>query len=92
MVKKVAEQRSIPMKLLVGPSRRRELVKVRHIAMYLCRELTNNTLSSVGLFFGGRDHTTVLHACTQVERVYKKKKVVTKFIEQLSRDLSVANF
>ena len=92
VVKKVAEQRSIPMKLLVGPSRRRELVKVRHIAMYLCRELTNNTLSSVGLFFGGRDHTTVLHACTQVERVYKKKKVVTKFIEQLSRDLSVANF
>jgi chromosomal replication initiator protein len=92
IVKKVAELRSVPLKLLVGPSRRKELVKTRHIAMYLCRELTQNTLHSIGLFFGGRDHTTVLHACSQVEKVYKQKGVVNKFISQISRDLSVANF
>tara|TARA_Y100000588_G_scaffold393231_2_gene508220 strand:- start:13630 stop:14973 length:1344 start_codon:yes stop_codon:yes gene_type:complete len=92
VVKKVSEIRSIPMKVLIGPSRRREIVKTRHLAMYLCRELTNNTLTSVGLFFGGRDHTTVLHACSQVEKVYKKKKAVSKFISQISKDMSVANF
>ena len=92
VVKKVSEIRSIPMKVLIGPSRRREIVKTRHLAMYLCRELTNNTLISIGLFFGGRDHTTVLHACSQVEKVYKKKKAVSKFISQISKDMSVANF
>ena len=71
---------------------RKEIVKTRHLAIYLCRELTNNTLTSIGLFFGGRDHTTVIHACSQVEKVYKKKIAVTKFINQISKDLSVANF
>jgi chromosomal replication initiator protein len=92
IVKKVSEIRNFPLKTIVGPSRRKEIVKTRHLAMYLCRELTNNTLTSIGLFFGGRDHTTVIHACSQVEKVYKKKIAVTKFIDQISRDLSVANF
>ena len=92
VVKKVSETRNVPMKLIVGPSRRKETVKIRHLAIYLCRELTNNTLTSIGLFFGGRDHTTVIHACAQVEKIYKKKTAVTKFIDQISRDLSVANF
>ncbi len=92
VVKKVSETRNVPLKLIVGPSRRKELVKTRHLAMYLCRELTNNTLTSIGLFFGGRDHSTVLHACAQVEKVYKRKTAVTKFINQMSKDLSIANF
>ena len=92
VVKKVSDIRNIPVKIIVGPSRRKEIVKTRHLAMYLCRELTNNTLTSIGLFFGGRDHTTVIHACSQVEKVYKQKMAVTKFIDQISRDLSVANF
>ena len=92
VVKKVSEIRNVPMKQIVGPSRRKEIVRTRHLAIYLCRELTNNTLTSIGLFFGGRDHTTVIHACAQVEKIYKKKTAVTKFIDQISRDLSVANF
>jgi len=92
VVKKVSEIRNLPVKTIVGPSRRKEIVKTRHLAIYLCRELTNNTLTSIGLFFGGRDHTTVIHACSQVEKVYKKKIAVTKFINQISKDLSVANF
>ena len=92
VVKKVSEIRNVPMKLIVGPSRRKEIVRTRHLAIYLCRELTNNTLTSIGLFFGGRDHTTVIHACGKVEKIYKNKTAVTKFIDQISRDLSVANF
>ena len=92
VVRKVAEIKGVPLKILVGPSRRREVVKTRHLAMYLCRELTKNTLSSIGVFFGGRDHTTVLHACSKVENVYKKKDTINRFIQRLSQDLSVANF
>jgi len=92
VVKKVSEIRNVPMKQIVGPSRRKEIVRTRHLAIYLCRELTNNTLTSIGLFFGGRDHTTVIHACSKVEKIYKNKTAVTKFIDQISRDLSVANF
>jgi chromosomal replication initiator protein len=47
---------------LCGPSRSRVLVTARQIAMYLCRELTDLSLPKIGEQFGGRDHTTVLHA------------------------------
>ena len=47
---------------LCGSSRSRVLVTGRQIAMYLCRELTDMSLPKIGQQFGGRDHTTVMHA------------------------------
>lgn len=58
---------------LRSPSRRRGIVHARGTAMYLCRELTDCSLERIGQYFGGRDHTTVLHACRKIE-------------EQLDRD------
>jgi chromosomal replication initiator protein len=51
---------------LTGQSRREELVYPRHVAMYFCRKLTSLSLSAIGARFGGRDHSTVSHACKKV--------------------------
>ena len=49
-----------------------EFVNARHIAMFLCRELTSSSLVSIGIYFGKRDHSTVIHACKAVEEKMNK--------------------
>lgn len=51
---------------LFGPSRRSNIVAARHKAMQLAREHTRHSSTVIGQVFGGRDHTTVLHACQKV--------------------------
>jgi len=58
---------NINIKRVLGQSRKKELVTARHMAMFLCRELTACSLISIGRFFGGRDHSTVIHACKTIE-------------------------
>ena len=59
---------------LKGPRRTREIVTPRQIAMYLCRELTDASMSRIGEIMGGRDHTTVLHGCDKVADDLRKNK------------------
>jgi chromosomal replication initiator protein len=56
----------LPVPALSSPKRGRQVVYARQVAMYLCRELTDLSLPAIGQRFGGRDHSTVLHACRQV--------------------------
>ena len=53
-----------------GTSRRRPVVAARDVAIYLCRQLTRESLTRIGEYFGGRDHTTVLHACRKTEELF----------------------
>ena len=72
---------------LSSPKRARQVVYARQVAMYLCRELTDLSLPAIGQRFGGRDHTTVLHAHRQMRaRVLADqptKEVVDKILENL---------
>jgi len=61
---------------LCGPARKRPLVDARQIAMYVMRELTELSYPSIGDQFGGRDHTTVLHAVQKITRQMKEKRAV----------------
>jgi chromosomal replication initiator protein len=70
-----AEYFALPVDDLVGPSRSRALVHARQIGMYLCRELTDLSLPRIGEKFGGRDHTTVMHA---------ERKIKTQMVEKLT--------
>ena len=67
--KTVAEYYSIRFKDLLSPSRSRSVTRPRQIAMALSKELTNYSLPEIGKAFGGRDHTTVIHACRLVKNL-----------------------
>lgn len=68
---------------LVGSKRSRNIVLPRHIAMYLSREMTEESLPSIGSHFGGKDHTTVMHAINNVKEMIKKDPEVYQQVEHL---------
>ncbi len=76
--KKVAEAvasfYNITIEDLIKQSRKKEFVKPRQIAMYLIRKELENSFPSIGDFFGGRDHTTVMHAVEKIKRCIKEKE------------------
>ena len=57
--------------------------------MFLCRELTQNSLVHIGSHFGKRDHATVLHACKTVDNLSSTDKQFRKFVDDLGKKLSV---
>ena len=67
--KVVAEFYDISVKDLMGKKRLRHIARPRQVAMSLARELTNNSFTEIGQSFGGRDHTTVMHACDKVQEL-----------------------
>lgn len=69
---------------LTGASRSRTLVTARQIAMYLCRELTDLSLPKIGQQFGGRDHTTVIHADRKVRQLIAERRSLYNQISDLT--------
>jgi chromosomal replication initiator protein len=67
----VARQFALHVNDLRGNRRTQDVAYARHIAMYLCRELTEASLPQIGSKFGGRHHTTVMHAVDKIERQLK---------------------
>jgi chromosomal replication initiator protein len=85
----VCEYFTLPEDLLRAKTRKQEIVNARQIAMYLAKELTNSSLKTIGLHFGGRDHSTVIHAYQSVE---DQMRIDTKYqatVAQLKRRLQM---
>tara|TARA_B100000579_G_scaffold421979_1_gene423441 strand:- start:257 stop:1588 length:1332 start_codon:yes stop_codon:yes gene_type:complete len=89
VVRRVSALFGIPEENLVGKSRKKEIVEARQTAMFLCRSILDSSLSSVGLYFGGRDHTTVMHAIKTIENKKANKKNIGENIAQITKELSV---
>ena len=70
---------------LVSPSRSRPLTTARHVAMYLLRECTAMSYVRIGELFGGRDHTTVLHGVTKIDKNMRDREPVYRHVQDLSR-------
>ncbi len=79
-----AEYFGITLEDLTGSSRTRVLVSARQIAMYLCRELTELSLPKIGQTFGGRDHTTVMHAERKIRSLMTERRNVYNQITELT--------
>ena len=69
---------------LCGTSRSRVLVNARQIAMYLCRELTELSLPKIGQTFGGRDHTTVMHADRKIRQLMAERRSIYNQVNELT--------
>jgi chromosomal replication initiator protein len=79
-----AEYYSLTMEDLCGSSRSRVLVTARQIAMYLCRELTDLSLPKIGQMFGGRDHTTVIHADRKIRGQMAERRATYNQVAELT--------
>ena len=75
---------SLSLEDLCGTSRSRALVNARQIAMYLCRELTELSLPKIGQTFGGRDHTTVMHADRKIRELMAERRSIYNQVQELT--------
>ncbi|MFA5104720.1 MAG: chromosomal replication initiator protein DnaA [Candidatus Margulisiibacteriota bacterium] len=85
--KAVAEYFGIKMEELNSKTRTREIATARQVAMYLSRELTSASLPKIGNAFGGRDHTTVMHACDKIKTAIKEDKETSDAVETISSSI-----
>ncbi|HLF19970.1 MAG TPA: chromosomal replication initiator protein DnaA [Bacteroidota bacterium] len=87
--KVVCEYFDIPQDLLRAKTRKQEVVTARQAAMYLAKELTNSSLKTIGLHFGGRDHSTVIHAYQAVEDQMRTSSPYKQNIENIRRRMDL---
>jgi chromosomal replication initiator protein len=86
--KKTAEFYKLDVRDFHSPQRARRVARPRQVAMYLARKLTTRSLPEIGRRFGGRDHTTVLHACRRIEALCNEDAMFKQEVDFLSQMLS----
>ena len=80
----VSERFGLSMDELCGDRRSQNIVYPRQVAMYLSRELTDASLPKIGREFGGRDHTTVIHATSKIARMIREDRSVYNLVQELT--------
>lgn len=90
IVKKVSEISNVSELEIVGKSRKMEIAEARQISMFLCRDLMGLSLSNVGVYFGGRDHTTVIHAVKTIKNKIQNDERVKDQIDSVKDELDFA--
>jgi len=81
--KRTAEFYKLELRDFHSPQRSRRVARPRQVAMYLARALTQRSLPEIGRRFGGRDHTTVLHACRRIEALCEEDPVLKQEVDFL---------
>lgn len=79
----VCEKYRIPINEVMSHRRTAEVVRARHVAMYLARKLTTRSLPEIGRRFGGKDHTVIIHACRKIERLRNEDQTLDGEIVEL---------
>ena len=87
--KTVSEYFKVDLDSLKGKVKKREIVIPRQVAMYFCKRYTQLTLALIGENFGGRDHSTVIHALESVEDMMKTDSNFKSTVEELGKKLKM---
>ncbi|KAA8474651.1 chromosomal replication initiator protein DnaA [Arcticibacter tournemirensis] len=88
--KLVCEYFEVPVEMVKSKTRKREIVQARQISMYLAKSLTKTSLKSIGQFFGGRDHSTVIYACQTVEDLIDTDKKFKNYVQDIQKKLKMS--
>jgi chromosomal replication initiator protein len=80
----ISERFGLSLEELCGDKRSQAIVYPRQVAMYLSRELTDSSLPKIGREFGGRDHTTVIHATSKITRLIREDRAVYNLVQELT--------
>ncbi|WP_353138804.1 chromosomal replication initiator protein DnaA [Pseudopedobacter sp.] len=87
--KLVCEYFEVPVEMVKSKTRKREIVQARQISMYLAKSHTKTSLKSIGAFFGGRDHSTVIYACQTVEDLIDTDKKFKAYVQDIQKKLKM---
>ncbi len=90
LLDEIAKILGFEVEALKGKSRQRPLVTARQIAMYVFRDQTDLSYPSIARLFGGRDHTTVIHAVEKIQRQLSERKVVFEQVTDLIQKLKAS--
>lgn len=88
--KLVCEYFEVPVEMVKSKTRKREIVQARQISMYLAKSHTKTSLKSIGVFFGGRDHSTVIYACQTVEDLIETDKKFKAYVSDIQKKLKMS--
>ena len=86
VVKKVSSLTQIKERDITGKSRKMEIAEARQLSMYLCRDIIGTSLSNIGFYFGGRDHSTVIHAVKSIDRKKEKDSRLRNQVNSIKQD------
>ena len=88
IMKVVSRYYDISPENLISQKRSRDVAFPRQVAMFLCRELTGMSLPRIGRFFGGRDHTTVMHACDKIQGEMDTNAETRRALSEMKRNIT----
>ena len=77
---------------IIGKGRKMEVALARQVAMYLCRDMTSSSLKTIGLHFGGRDHSTVVHACKVIDEKMAEDNALRNQIKSIKHKIEISQF
>lgn len=89
IIKTVADYYGLTRQQITSKTRTKNIANARHISIYLCRKLLNISYIKIGEEFGGRDHSTIISACTKVEKQIKKEPAFANAVNDIEKQLSV---
>ncbi|MBQ34742.1 MAG: chromosomal replication initiator protein DnaA [Candidatus Marinimicrobia bacterium] len=90
VVKRVSNFTKVPEEKIVGKGRERKIAEARQLSAYLCRDILGSTLVNIGMFLGGRDHTTIMYAYKNIEKRIEKEPRIRKTVDTLKKEFNYA--